>query len=67
MPLKEVESGPNVNILSPYDEGVFYDMKGIQGVKIISPVQIYLDLKGIRGRGEEVAETLLNKEISQRW
>lgn len=65
--LKEVESGPNVNILSPYDEGVFYDMKDIQGVKIVSPIQIYLDLKGIRGRGEEAAETLLNEEISQRW
>ncbi|MGA9193360.1 MAG: type IV toxin-antitoxin system AbiEi family antitoxin [Anaerolineales bacterium] len=65
--LKSVESGANVTILEPYDEGVFYGAERFDGVSVVSPVQIYLDVKGFRGRGEEAAEALLEQVIRPGW
>jgi hypothetical protein len=67
MNFKEVQSGANVSILSPYDEGVFYGVLEVDGVKIASPVQIYLDLMGFRGRGEEAARVLFKQTIKPKW
>lgn len=61
--LKEVESGANVMLMEPYDEGVFYGTKMIDDMRIVSPLQVYLDLKSYRGRGEEAAEVLLRDVI----
>jgi hypothetical protein len=65
--LKEVESGANVMLLGPYDEGVFYGTRVIDDIRIVSPVQIYLDLKSYKGRGEEAAEALLRDVIKPKW
>jgi len=65
--LKEVESGANVTLLGPYDEGVFYGTQIIDDVRIVSPLQVYLDVKGYRGRGEEAAEVLLRDVIKPKW
>ena len=65
--LKEVESGANVSLLTPYDEGVFYNSQEIDGVCIASPVQRYLDLASIKGRGEEGAAAVLDQELRARW
>lgn len=65
--LKEVESGANVMLLFPYDEGVFHGSQVINGVRIASPMQVYLDLKGYRGRGEEAADVLLRDVIKPAW
>jgi hypothetical protein len=65
--LKEVESGANVMLLGPYDEGVFYGTQVIDDIRIVSPLQIYLDLKGYKGRGEEAAEVLLRDVIKPKW
>jgi len=65
--LKAVGSGANVNLLIPYDEGVFYQTQDIEAAQIVSPVQIYLDLMGVRGRGEEAAESLLDNVIRRLW
>lgn len=65
--LKEVESGANVTLLGPYDEGVFYGTQMIDDVRIVSPLQVYLDVKGYRGRGEEAAEVLLRDVIKPKW
>jgi len=65
--LKEVESGANVTLLCPYDEGVFYGTQMIDDVRIVSPLQVYLDVKGYRGRGEEAAEVLLRDVIKPKW
>ncbi len=65
--LKEVTSGANVTILTPYDEGVYYGAKMIDGTMIASPVQIYLDIVGFKGRGEEAATMLLEKIIKPSW
>jgi hypothetical protein len=65
--LKEVSSGANVTLLEPHDAGVFYGKKEIDGVCVASSVQIYLDLRGFRGRGEEAAAKLLDEVIRPRW
>lgn len=65
--LKEVTSGANVTLLEPYDAGVFYGSKEIDGIIVASPIQVYLDLRGLRGRGEEAADKLLNEVIRTQW
>jgi hypothetical protein len=65
--LKQVASGANVTLLSPYDDGVFYGATDVNGIQIVSPVQAYLDLIGFRGRGEEAATFLLEQVIQRQW
>ena len=65
--LKPVTSGANVSLLIPYDDGVFYGSRSIDGLQIASPIQLYLDLLTFRGRGEEAASAILDKEIRPTW
>lgn len=65
--LKEVESGANITLLGPYDEGVFYGMQVIDDIRVASPLQIYLDLKSYKGRGEEAGEAILRDIIKPQW
>jgi hypothetical protein len=65
--LKPVTSGPNVTLLSPYDEGIFYEAETVEGVNIVSPIQLYLDLMSNKGRGEEAAEFLMKEVIEPQW
>ena len=65
--LKEVSSGPNFTILEPYDEGVFYGSRRIEGVDVVCDIQLYLDLVGYKGRGEESAQFLLEQRIKPQW
>jgi hypothetical protein len=60
---KEVSTGPNISFLEPYDEGVLYYLQEVNGVKVVSDIQLYLDLKGYMKRGEEAAEFLLEKRL----
>lgn len=59
---KKVTSGANISIIVPYDQSVLFDARKIKGCKIASPVQICLDLMGLKGRGEEAATAVLEKE-----
>lgn len=65
--LKKVTSGANVFLLEPYDTGVFYGSRNIDGCEIVSPVQIYLDLMGQSGRGEEAAQEIYEHELRSSW
>lgn len=65
--LRKVESGANVMLLQPYDEGVFYGLQDINGIKIVSDIQLYLDLKSYRGRGEEAAQAIFEQRIKPKW
>jgi hypothetical protein len=65
--LKQVTSGSNVGLIVPYDEGVFYEAEDVQGTRIVSPIQLYLDLRAMKGRGEEAANALLEEVIKPRW
>jgi len=65
--LKEVASGANVALFTPYDEGILYGTRKIDGICIASPVQVYLDLLGVKGRGEESAKAILDEVIRRSW
>ena len=65
--LKEVQSGANVSLIIPYDEGVYYEAREMDSLRIVCPVQLYLDLKGYKGRGEEAAEAVWKQELSKLW
>jgi hypothetical protein len=63
---KAVTTGSNISLLIPYDDGVFYGAKDMDEVAIASPVQTYLDLQSVRGRGQEAAQAV-RKEIEKAW
>ncbi|MBL7211618.1 MAG: hypothetical protein ISS61_04460 [Desulfobacteraceae bacterium] len=65
--LKEVSSGANVSLFTPYDDGVYYGSRDVNGSRVVSPVQAYLDVTGFRGRGEEAAQALLDQVIRPSW
>lgn len=65
--LKEVDSGANVWLMTPYDEGVLYGSGKVDSACVAAPIQVYLDLQGLRGRGGEAAEYLLREVIMKEW
>jgi hypothetical protein len=60
---KEVETGVNCTLWLTDDAAVFSDAREIGGVKVVSPLQLYLDLKLLAGRGDEAAQEVLQKEL----
>lgn len=65
--LKPVASGANVSLLQPYDEGIFWNANEVDGLSAATPIQVYLDLKQFRGRGEEAAQFLFDEVIEKQW
>ena len=65
--LKPVTSGANVSIFKPYDDGVYLESREVNGILAATPIQVYLDLKNYRGRGEEAAETIYREIIQKQW
>ena len=61
--MKEVNSGSNVVILPLENDSYIKDYRVIGESVVVSPLQIYLDSMQIKGRGEEMAEAVLKKEI----
>ena len=61
--MKEVNSGSNVVILPLENDSYIKDCRVIGDSAVVSPLQIYLDCMQIKGRGEEMAEAVLRKEI----
>lgn len=65
--LKRVETGANVVLVQPFDDGVFYGMRQVDGVPVACPVQVYADLGSAGGRSEEAAEALFEQVIQKEW
>jgi len=61
--LKEVETGANVVLLKPFDEGVYFGSQEKGQLVLVSTIQLYLDLYKYKGRGEEQAEFLRSQII----
>lgn len=61
--LKRVDTGANVHVFAPRDEGVFFDKQVVLGVPMVSPLQLYLDLQRDPARGEEAAEHIWNVRL----
>lgn len=68
---KRVDSGENIVLLVPDDEGVFHpgdrSATGVNDMGCTDPVQTYADLSHCGGRGEEAAEALLNQRLKPEW
>lgn len=65
--LKAVSSGANVILAFPFDDSVYYASQNIDGMRIVSPLQAYLDLVRFRGRGDEAAQMILEKKVRPTW
>jgi hypothetical protein len=68
---KQVESGENLVVLIPDDDGVFYlgdgGMMGDHRMNCTNAVQTYVDLYHCGGRGKEAAEALLEQRLKPEW
>lgn len=64
--LNPIPRGGNVKFVLPYDEGVFYGTHEVRGVKVVSNVQLYVDLYNFPARGEEASSALLEL-ILREW
>jgi len=65
---KEVDSGDNLVLLVPPDGGPFYESEQREGsLPYTNPLQTYLDVSHLPGRGEEAAEAVLNQVIKPEW
>lgn len=67
MDLKSVTSGENATIIRPLDVGVFYDLRRIGEMPVVSPIQLYLDLNVLGDRGKEAADYLFKGVIEPQW
>ncbi len=57
--LKELVIGGNIHIIRPvYKKSVFYGTRTIKGCKVVSDLQLYIDLYNFKPRGREHAEYL---------
>ena len=65
--LRTVETGPNVRLFEPYDDGVFLGRERLGDAEVAHPVQLYLDLQKAKGRGEEAADFLRRQVLEPMW
>lgn len=56
----------NVRLVIPYDIGVFYGSRHIEGVKVVSNVQLFADLWNYAARGEDAAMRL-HEIMEKEW
>ena len=54
--LQPTAFGGNIHLLTPYDDGIFYNLQEAQGVPIVSNTQLYLDLRSDSGSGRQQAQ-----------
>jgi hypothetical protein len=66
---KTVESGANLVVLVPNDDGVFYlcDAGTVGRMAATNAVQTYVDLYHCGSRGEEAAEAVLAQRLKPEW
>jgi len=55
---RAVPSGGNLWLLVPEDEGIFFETQEQEGFRLVSDVQIYLDLVDMGQRGPDAAQAL---------
>jgi len=56
--VRPVQTGGNLWLITPEDEGVFIETQECEGFRLVSDVQIYLDLVQMGQRGPDAAEAL---------
>jgi len=64
--LKDADQGANLVLMMPYyKHSVFYDSRKIEELRVVSDIQLYLDLYGYPVRGREQAEHLYDKRLKK--
>jgi hypothetical protein len=65
----QVDTGGNLVVYFPEDDGVFYGQEGDHPGRLPStnPIQTYLDLYHCGERGQEAAEALLEQKLKPLW
>jgi hypothetical protein len=64
LPFSDEPKGANLWIVLPDDEGVFHGSQPQQGIRCVSAVQTYLDLKGQPERAKDAALQLRSKLLT---
>jgi Uncharacterized protein conserved in bacteria (DUF2186). len=64
--LMPIEDNGNVKFAIANSDGIFYGAQEINGIWIVSDIQLYVDLYNYPARGREAAEVLYRK-IEKRW
>jgi hypothetical protein len=68
---KPVDTGENLVVLLPSDPGVFQSFEPsatpADDVGCSDPVQTYVDLHSLGGRGEEAAQAILEQRLMKAW
>jgi hypothetical protein len=59
--------GNRVTLRAAYDDSVFWGARDIDRRKVVSPLQLYLDLVGESGESDATAEAVLRQEIEPIW
>jgi hypothetical protein len=62
---RSVESGANLFLWLVEDSAVFVGAQEREGVTLVSPLQLYLDLHSLSGRGAEAAQEILERELPE--
>ena len=65
--LTESSGKGNVSLSIPYDEGALRGAEQFDHAKITSPIQTYLDLIGLEGRGEKAAGYVWQHFMRDKW
>ncbi len=60
-----VDSGANLSLRFTDDPYTFYKSRIVDQVKVLSPLQLYLDLKIKHGRGEEAAAAIYDQHLRE--
>lgn len=64
--IKPTAGTGNIKIVIPYDEGVFYGTRTIENIKVVSNVQLFVDLWNFSSRGEDAAKSIY-EVIEKDW
>ncbi len=63
--LEKVDRGGNIYLVRPYyKQSVFYGVRQVNGVSVVSDIQLYVDLYNFPMRGREQAEHLMRERLS---
>jgi hypothetical protein len=65
--MKAVDSGGNFSLLVPDDADLLFGKQEVDGISVVSDIQLYLDLASHPARGEENAEYLLEQRLQPEW
>ena len=65
--LTETTGKGNVSLWLPYDEGVLRGAEQFDHAKVTSPIQTYLDLSPLEGRGEKAATYVWQHFMKEKW